>query len=112
MTKVKEPTATYYSKPVFKAKKEKLVERIKKETNAEKIERCLEILGEDSEYDEAYFESLTCDMSLQDAPMPGIVTSEEELDKRIKESEASGIADDVEVNAYFKWMLLGIPCTS
>lgn len=112
MTKVKEPTATYYSKPVFKAKKEKLVERIKKETNPEKIERCLEILGGDSEYDEAYFESMTCDMSLKDAPMPGVDTSEEELDKRIKESEASGIADDAEVNAYFKWMLLGTSCTS
>ena len=79
MAKVKEPSTTYYSKPVFKAKKAKLVERIKKETNPEKIEQCLEILGEDLEYNEAYFESLINDVSLKDAPMPGIVTSDEEL---------------------------------
>ena len=77
MAKVKEPSTTYYSKPVFKAKKAKLVERIKKETNPEKIEQCLEILGEDSEYNEAYFESLINDVSLKDAPMQGIVTSVE-----------------------------------
>ena len=41
MAKVKEPSTTYYSKPVFKAKKAKLVERIKKETNPEKIEHVL-----------------------------------------------------------------------
>ena len=104
MAKVKEPSTTYYSKPVFKAKKAKLVERIKKETNPEKIEQCLEILGEDSEYNEAYFESLINDVSLKDAPMPGIVTSDEELDNRIKASEASGLVDDAEVNAFFKWM--------
>ena len=89
----------------IKAKKAKLVERIKKETNPEKIEQCLEILGEDLEYNEAYFESLINDVSLKDAPMPGIVTSDEELDNRIKASEASGLVDDAEVNAFFKWML-------
>lgn len=105
MAKVKEPSTTYYSKPLFKAKKEQLVERIKKETNPEMIERCLEILGEKSKYDEAYFDSLMSDTSLIGAPMPGIVVSEEELDHKIKESEASGLADDEEVNAFFKCML-------
>ena len=105
MAKVKEPSTTYYSQPAFKAKKAKLVERIKKETNPEKIEQCLEILGEDSEYNEAYFEPLINDVGLKDAPMPGIVTSDEELDNRIKESEASGLVDDAEVNAFFEWML-------
>lgn len=72
MAKVKEPSVTYFSKPEFNAKKEKLVERIKKETNPEKIERCLEIQGGDSEYDKASFESLISDVSLKDVSMPGI----------------------------------------
>ena len=106
MNKVKEPIATYYSKPQISALKKRLKASIERENNLEVLLQCESLMSSQNtqKYDEAYFAKMEKEFAnLKDAPMP-CCYSEEELDEVIRNSEKSGIVNNEEIKAFFtRW---------
>ncbi len=106
MNKVKEPIATYYSRPQISALKKRLKASIERETNLEVLLQCESLMSSQNtqKYDEAYFAKMEKEFEyLKGAPMPCCYT-DEELDEVIHESEKSGWVDEEEINAFFaRW---------
>lgn len=104
MSKVNEPTATYYTTPQINALKKRLKASIERESNVEVLLQYESLMCAQQKYDEAYFAKMEQEYeSLKGAPMP-YCFSEEELDGVIRDSERSGIVSDEEVKAFFaRW---------
>ncbi len=83
-TKVSEP-AVAYNTPYLQGLKNRIIASLDTTTDEEKLQRCLELLNEDT------------------MQMPGIYT-EEEFDEVIRLAEVSGNASEEDVKAFFaKW---------
>jgi len=81
-TKVSEPVAAYNT-PYLQGLKNRIIASVDATTDAEKLQRCLELLHEDE--------------------MPGVY-SDEEFAEELRLSELGGDATKAEVNAFFaKW---------
>ena len=104
MSKVNEPTTTYYTTPQINALKKRLKASIERERNVEVLLQYESLMCAQQKYDEAYFAKMEQEYeSLKGAPMP-YCFSEEELDGVIRDSERSGTVSDEEVKAFFaRW---------
>ena len=102
MSKVNEPTATYYTTPQINALKKRLKASIERENNVEVLLQYESLMCVQQKYDEAYFAKMEQEYeSLKGVPM-SYCFSEEELDEVIRDSERSGIVSNEEVNAFFE----------
>ena len=104
MSKVNEPTATYYSIPQINALKKRLKASIEHESNVEVLLQYESLMCSPKKYDEVYFAKMEQEYeSLNGAPMP-YCYSDDELDGFIRDSERSGTVSDEEVKAFFaRW---------
>ena len=104
MSKVNEPTATYYSIPQINALKRRLKASIEHESNVEVLLQYEALMCSPKKYDEVYFAKMEQEYeSLKGAPMP-YCYSDDELDGFIRDSERSGTVSDEEVKAFFaRW---------
>ena len=107
MNKVKEPVATYYSRPQISALKKKLKASIDSENNLEVLLKCESLISSltTQKYDETYFTKMENEMHIMKGDSMPCCYSDEELDKFIRESERSGWVDDNEIKAFEeRWM--------
>lgn len=104
MSKVNEPTSTYYSTPQINALKKRLKASIERESNVEVLLQYESLMCAPQKYDEVYFTKMEQEYeSLKGAPMP-YCYSDDELDGIIRDSERSGTVSDEEVKAFFtRW---------
>ena len=104
MSKVNEPTATYYTTPQINALKKRLKASIERESNVEVLLQYESLICAPQKYDEVYFTKMEQEYeSLKGAPMP-YCYSDDELDGVIRDSERSGTVSDEEVKAFFtRW---------
>lgn len=122
MGKVKEPTATYYSRPMLNALRNHIKNRVEQMDDAELLSKISSMLDKDEEsfeeryqrakefayahFDPKFAKELEEENFLIGKPMPCQYTNNE-FEKELKLSEASGNATDEEVKAAFKlWMNL------
>ena len=93
MGKVKEPAATYYSRPMLNALRNHIKDRIEQMDDAVLLSKISSMLDKDEE-------------SFEERYQPCQYT-DEEFEKESKQSEASGIATDEEVKVAFNlWLNL------
>ena len=122
MGKVKEPAATYYSRPMLNALRNHIKDRIEQMDDAVLLSKLSSMLDKDEEsfeeryqrakefaythLDREFAEELEKENFLIGKPIPCQYT-DEEFEKESKQSEASGIATDEEVKAAFTlWLNL------
>lgn len=122
MGKVKEPAATYYSRPMLNALRNHIKDRIEQMDDAVLLSKISSMLDKDEEsfeeryqrakefaythLDREFVEELEKENFLIGKPIPCQYT-DEEFEKESKLSEASGIATDEEVKAAFNlWLNL------